>query len=163
MAIVNNIVILSQTNPEFCLENVVVSSGAATTITRAVPTKMTTVGAVVPMVDADGTTSQRFAGISKNDSTDTAAAAGVVDLWIPLPGYKYACKAKTASTADTQAEINALVGKRVIFDLTATGGTWSIDTAAADGSTNCVVIAGGDFNTSTIYFFYSSAGTLFAL
>lgn len=141
-----------------------VASGAAATINPGTPVKFSSAGAVVPMTDGNGTTSERFGGIAKTTSTDTAAAAGVVYTFIPLPGFIYAAKAKSAAAADTQAEIDALKAKRVVFDLTGTvgpglTGVWTIDTAAADATTNCVVIIGGEYQTSTIYFTYNVNGT----
>lgn len=138
-----------------------VASGAAPSIKAGTPTKEngSNVGVVAAMVDGDGTTSQRFSGVAKSDSTDTAAAAGAVYTWTPLPGLIYAAKAKTSTTADTQAEIDALKAKRVVFDLTGT--TWTIDAGASDASTNCVIIYGGEYQTSTIYFMYSPAGQTF--
>ncbi len=114
-------------------------------------------GEVSIMVDGDGTTSQRFTGISKSASTETASAAGEVELWLPLPGLIYSAKAKTASTADTAAEIKALFGKRVVFDLT--NSVWSIDAGATDAVANCVVIVGGDHQTQTLFFVYRPSGT----
>lgn len=141
-----------------------VAAGGVATINPGTPTKFSSAGAVIPMVDADGTTSQRFAGIAKTTSTDTAAAAGEVYTFIPLPGITYQAQAKTASLANTQALIDALRGQRSIFDLTGTvgpglTGKWTIDTAAGDGSNNCLTIIGGMYQTSTIYFIYSSRGT----
>lgn len=109
-------------------------------------------GAVKIAADADPTTASghRFTGIAKSDSSDTVAAAGYVDVWLPMPGTVYSAKAKTASAADTQAEIDALKFKRVIFDLTATN--WTIDTAAVDAAANGVVIIGGDYTKSMINF-----------
>lgn len=142
-----------------------VPSGAIGTIAAGSPTKTVDaaaaspyLGTTAPMVDGDGTTSQRFTGIAKSDSSDTVAAAGLVELWLPLPGIIYACAAKTTTLADTQAEIDALRGKRVLFDLT--NSIWTIDTAAADAVVNQVVIIGGEPLTSTIYFFYASHGTV---
>jgi hypothetical protein len=163
-AIQNNIVILNETDPRFAVPGVLVASGGVSTILAGTPTKgadataASWTGAVVPMVDGDGTTSQRFTGIAKSDSTDTASAAGSVTLWLPLPGYVYACKAKTASTADSAAEVTALFGKRVVFDLTSS--LWSIDNAAADAAANMVTIIGGDYQTQTLYFMYKNSGTL---
>lgn len=163
-AIQNNIIIQNETDPRFAVPGVLVASGGVATIQASTPTKGTDAtaaswtGAVLPMVDGDGTASQRFTGIAKSDSTDTAAAAGAVTLWLPLPGYVYACKAKTASTADTAAEVTALFGKRVVFDLTSS--LWSIDAAAADAAVNMVVIVGGDYQTQTLWFMYKNSGTL---
>lgn len=141
-----------------------VAAGAAATINPGTPTKFSSAGAVVPMVDADGSTSQRFTGIAKSTSTDTAAAAGVVYTFIPLPGIIYAAQAKTASLANTQALVDALKGQRSVFDVTGTvgpglTGKWTVDTAAGDGANNCLTIIGGIYQTSTILFIYSSRGT----
>lgn len=142
-----------------------VPSGAVGTIAAGSPTKTVDaaaaspyLGTTAPMVDGDGTTSQRFTGVAKGDSTDTAAAAGTVEIWLPLPGIVYACNAKTASLANTQALLDALRGKRVVFDLTSS--VWTIDTGAADAVVNQVVIIGGEFATSSIYFVYASHGTV---
>ncbi len=164
-AVQNNIIILNETDPRFAVPGVLVASGAVATIAAGTPTKAADAaaaspwtGAVVPMVDGDGSTSQRFTGLAKNTSTDTASVAGAVTLWLPLPGYNYASKSKSLAATDTQAEITALFGKRVVFDLTSS--LWSIDTAAADAVANCVTIIGGDFQTSTVYFNYSPKGTM---
>lgn len=142
----------------------IVASGAAATINPGTPTKFSSAGAVIPMVDANGTTSERFAGIAKSTSTDTAAAAGEVYTFVPLPGIIYAGKSKDLTATNTAAKIDALKGKRVVFDLTGTvgpslSGTWTVDTAAGDASTNCLVIYGGEYQTSTVYFTYNINGT----
>lgn len=140
-----------------------VAAGAVATINPGTPTKFSSAGAVVPMVDANGTTSERFTGIAKTTSTDTASVAGIVYTFVPLPGSIYAAQAKTASLANTQAKIDALKGQRSVFDLTGTvgpglTGQWTVDTAAGDGANNCLTIVGGGYQTSTIYFIYSSRG-----
>ena len=164
-SIQNNIIILNEADARFSSNtDVIVASGGVATIQAGTPTKgadaaaASWTGAVLPMVDGDGSTSQRFTGIAKSTSTDTAAAAGVVTLWLPLAGYMYACKSKSLTATDTAAEINALFGKRVVFDLTSS--LWSIDTAAADAVANCVTIIGGDYLTSTVYFNYSPKGSM---
>lgn len=164
-AIQNNIIILNEPDPRFSTQPSLVAAGAVGTIAAGTPTKGADsaaaspwTGAVIPMVDGDGSTSQRFTGIAKNTSTDTVAAAGNVTLWLPLAGLVYACKAKTSSTADTAAEVQALFGKRVVFDLTSS--LWTIDAAAADAVANCVVIIGGDYQTQTLYFVYRNSGSV---
>ena len=109
------------------------------------------------MVDGDGSTSQRFTGIAKSDSTETTAAAGKVITYMPLPGIIYKAKALLSTTADAAAEINALMGKRVVFDLTGTA--WTVDAAATDAVANCVVIVGGDHNVQELFFVYAFKGT----
>lgn len=153
-----NIKIKTPLNDEFSLTPIV-ASGTTTSILTGEPTKAGASGAVSACVDADGTSSQRFTGVAKSDSTETASTAGVVQVYLPLPGIIYACKAKTASLANTQALIDALFCKRVIFDLTS--GVWSIDTAAADSATNTINIVGGEYQTSTIWFTVATIGNMF--
>ena len=143
----------------------VVASGTSASIARGTPTKTTVadasiVGAAVIMVDGDGSvTAMRFAGICKRPSTETTTVAGTVDTWAPVPGILYRGFPLTAGTVDTQAEINALTGKRVVFDLTSSA--WTVDTAAADALVNCVVIVGGLPNSDEVLFVYSAKGTMF--
>ncbi len=149
----------------------VVGSGTTASIARGTPTKRTDIdaatatGKVQIMVDGDGNVtgntlagSGTFAGLAKDVSTETASAAGIVNLWFPAPGIIYRGFAKSATAANTQALINVLMGKRVIFDLTSTD--WTIDTAAADALTNCIVIVGGIASTSEILWCYSGKGTV---
>lgn len=149
---------------------VVAGTGTAT-IKTGTPAKRTDIdaatatGAVLPMVDGNGgsagatlAASGTFAGMAKANSTD-AGAAGVVDLWAPVPGLIYRGYAKTATLADTQSEINVLMGKRVVFDLT--GNDWTVDTAAADALVNNVVIVGGIPQSSEILFVYADKGSVF--
>lgn len=148
-----------------------VASGTAASIDRGTPAKRvdidaaTATGTVKIMADGDGNVtgntlagSGTFAGLAKDASTETASVAGIVNLWYPVPGLVYRGFAKSAAAADTQSEINVLMGKRVIFDLTSTD--WTVDTAAADALTNCVVIVGGIPTTSEILFVYSSKGSV---
>ena len=99
----NNIIILNELDPRFTVSGVLVAlSASAPTIAQGTPTKSAdaataATGAVVPMVDGDGTIAQNFTGIAKNTSTETTAAAGTVTLWLPLPGYVYAAKAKSST------------------------------------------------------------------
>ena len=155
--------VLSQLSPEFT-SNPIVASGTTSSIAVGTPTSgvdaaaASWTGAVQIMSDGNGTTSQRFTGIAKSVSSETASAAGKVKLWLPLPGLMYSGFAKTASTVDTQAEVDALFGKRVVFDLTA--GDWTVDAAATDAVANCVVIVGGDYQARTLNFTYRPSGSM---
>lgn len=164
-AIQNNIIILNETDPRFAIPGVLCPAGTAGSIQAGTPSKnanaaatSTYSGGVIPMVDGDGAIGQNFTGIAKSTSTDTATAAGVVTLWLPLPGYVYACKAKTGTAVDSAAEMLTYFGKRVVFDLTAS--LWTVDTEAADALINCVTIVGGDFQTQTMWFTYKNGGTV---
>ena len=139
--------------------NRIVASGAAGSIDRGTPAKEGSAGAVAIMVDGNCTTSERFSGIAKTVSTDTASAAGTVKLWLPLAGIKYVGSPKVAGACDTQAEIDALAGSRVVFDLTT--GDWTVDTAAGDSATNGVVIIGGQLEQDLVYFWVSQSCTVF--
>lgn len=78
-----------------------------------------------------------FAGIATTTSTNTSTAGGVVSVSKFVSGVTYLIKPKVAATWDTQSEYDALVGSRVLLDLTAS--TYTI--LASDGATNgCVVM-----------------------
>ena len=138
--------------------NAIVALGTTASIGLGVPTFLASasLGTVAVGTDGQGTTSQNFTGISKSVSTEVTATAGSVTLWLPLPGMIYMATAKTASDFNTAATVNAHVGRRVVFDLTATGGVWTIDTAASDSATNAIVIIGGDPLTSEVHFVYKA-------
>ncbi len=114
---------------------------------------------VAALADAKPITSDaNFAGIAATTSTQTASADGVVDVFMPVTGVVYSCKAKTASTFDTDAEILAVLNDNVYFDLTA--GVYTIDVAnASAGGTGALRIVGGDPMTSTVFFMSKSTGT----
>lgn len=77
-----------------------------------------------------------LAGIAMTESTNTAAAAGVVDVMPLVPNVVYIMSPKVAATWDTQAEYDALVGDRVLIDLTA--GSYTI--LSKDSANNGCVI-----------------------
>lgn len=138
------------------------AEAAATAMLAGEPVKAKVAGSkyAIPLADAEpviGTTTAVI-GICKSASTQTASADGVVEVFEPNEGVLYSARAKSAAAADTQAEIDALVGKRVVLDLTA--GVYTVDTAAADAATNGILIMGGDFTHSTIFFFIRSSGTI---
>lgn len=78
-----------------------------------------------------------LAGIATSTSTQTASVAGTVNYLPLVPGTTYLISPNAATSWDTQAEYDALVGKRVLIDLTT--GVYTI--LAADGATSgCVVM-----------------------
>lgn len=107
---------------------------------------------VILLEDGDLTiaTDQPMAGVACVDSTETASAAGTVDTYFPAADIKWEIKAKTASLANTQALINALVGQLEVIDLTAA--VFTMDTAGGNTSTNAFHICGGDPERSTVWF-----------
>lgn len=144
----------------------IVAAGAAATIARGEPTIKgeatgTSTGIVSKAADGDPltTSTHQFSGLAKNDSTDTVAAAGLVQIWMPLSGIIYSAKAKTAANADTLAEVRALRDKRVVLDLTAS--VWTVDAAATDSKNNGIFIVDGDFRTQEIFFMVTTGVTWF--
>lgn len=75
-------------------------------------------------------------GVAMTDSTNTAAAAGTVEVLPLATGTTYLIKPKVALTA-TQATYDAIVGKRYRIDLTTTSYTLLASDAAGNG---CVVM-----------------------
>ena len=75
-------------------------------------------------------------GVAMSTSTNTASAAGTVEVMPLLPGQVWLGNPKVAATWNTQTEYDALVSKRVLLDLTSTAYT----VLAADSANNgCVV------------------------
>jgi hypothetical protein len=75
-------------------------------------------------------------GIAMTTSTQTASAAGTVEVFPINNGTTYLIAPKVAATFDTQDEYDALVGDRVLIDLTT--GVYTI--LATDGATSGCVI-----------------------
>ena len=81
-----------------------------------------------------------MAGIATSNSTQTATVAGTVDVLPLQPGVQYLVSAKVPATWATQALYNALVGSRVLIDLT----TGTFTALAADAATNGAVVVNLD-------------------
>lgn len=78
-----------------------------------------------------------YAGIAATTSTNTAGAAGEVMVTKLDGNTSFLIKPNVAATWDTQAEYDALVGDRVLLDLT----TGSYTILATDGATSgCVIM-----------------------
>jgi hypothetical protein len=78
-----------------------------------------------------------IAGLAASTSTDTATANGTVEIIPNVPGTVYLGNPKVAASFDTQSEYDALVGDRVLLDVTAAGVQTLL---AADGATSGLVI-----------------------
>ena len=119
-------------------ERYIVASGAAASIKAGEPVgKALAAAAVATLATNKPVVATDFlAGISSTTSSDTAAAAGVVDV-IPVNSDQvWLCAPNNAALWDTQAEYNALVGARVLLDKTA--GVYTV--LSTDGATSgCVV------------------------
>lgn len=84
-----------------------------------------------------------IAGIAVSNSTQTASAAGTVDVIPNVNGLTYLCAPDTATSWDTQAEYDALVGSRVKFKTSTTG---KITVLATDFLYNGAVVEPLDIN-----------------
>jgi len=123
------------------------------------PVKLKAAGSpyVIGLADGDLTigTDTAMVGIAASDSTHTASADGVVDVYIPLPGIVYEAKATTAgNVADT------LVGDRITVDLTGT--TYTMDENATDAATSAFYVTGVDTDSDTIEFIIRADATILA-
>ena len=131
----------------------VVASGQTLLIKAGEPAKQNVKSdeKVILLEDADLTiaTDQPMTGVAAADSTETASASGYSDQYVPLPDVKWEIKAKTAATADTQSEIDALLGELTLIDLTTLVFTIDVTGTAA---TAAFLIVGGDANRSTVHF-----------
>lgn len=119
-------------------------AAGATTINPGEPVVRTLGGVTVtamatnkPVVGTD-----YVVGIAADTSTQTASVAGVVNVYPLTSAMTYLIKPNAATSWDTQAEYDALVGKRVLIDLTS--GSYTI--LASDGSTSGCVIQALDIN-----------------
>lgn len=132
----------------------VVAAGTNPTIKAGEPAKQggsTVRNQSVLLEDADLTigTDQPMTGIAAADSTEASSSSGYCDQYVPLPNVKWEIKAKSAAAADSQSEIDNLLGNLYLIDLTSS--VFTIDTAGTAG-TAAFLIVGGDPNRSTVYF-----------
>lgn len=135
-------------------------AASATTIKAGEPVSLETAdGTATVIALADGgptvssavTSGLKIIGIAATTSTNTASAAGKVQVSLAMPGIVvWKAKAKTASTADTQSEIDAKANDCIVLD--ATAGVYTVDFAAAHAATNGIEVVGGDPATTEIYF-----------
>lgn|SRR3990167_1048281 len=135
-------------------------AASATTIKAGEPVTLETgpgTATVVPMPDGAPTVSTavtsglKVIGIAATTSTNTASAAGSVQVYLPMPGIvTWKAKAKVASGADTQSEIDAKANDCIVLDLTSS--VYTVDFAAAHADTNGIEVVGGDPRTSEIFF-----------
>lgn len=99
-----------------------------------------------PVVSSGSGVEGLFVGVATTNSTNTASAAGSVYVLPVNSGVTYLANPDTAASWDTQAEYDALVGKRVLLknsvsvSATPTSGTYTL--LASDSAANgCTVQA----------------------
>jgi len=127
------------------------TEAGATAILAGEPVKIGGTGSnyVVPLADAEPTTSADIMGIASSNSTQTASADGYVDVWLADPSVEWSAKAESAAAVDTEAEILGLLNDIVAFNLAA--GVYTVATGSA-ASTNGLRITGGNASQGTVTF-----------
>jgi|6_EtaG_2_1085325.scaffolds.fasta_scaffold50728_2 hypothetical protein len=108
-----------------------VAAGAANTISPGEPV-VATPGTATVALAADDTPkvgTDYLIGIATSESTDTAAAAGTVDVYVFKGGEVVSGAVTTAANADTLTKIRAAALDHVTFNLAS--GAWTI--AMGDG------------------------------
>lgn len=101
----------------------------ATVVRMYGPTGITGVGQ--PVVGTD-----YVVGIAQTSSTQTSTVVGTVDVLPVNSGVTFLANPNVAASWDTQAEYDALVGHRVLIDLTS--GAYTV--LAADATTSGLVV-----------------------
>ena len=113
---------------------------------------------VVPLVDGDHTigTDTAIIGLAASTGTQTAAADGTIDVYMPLPGIIYRGYATTGSNVAA-----TLVGDRVGIDVSATtaAGDWTVDENEGETQALAFCIVGVDTVEDTVDFIIRQGAT----
>lgn len=114
-----------------------VASGTTASINAGEPVqKLAGAAGVTALLTNSPTTTNRIVGVAASASNETASADGTVDVIPAAPGQIWLIAPKVAATWNTQDKYNALIGSRVLIDLTSS--TYTI--LATDGASNgCIV------------------------
>lgn len=121
-----------------------VASGTTASINPGEPVeKLAGAANVKLMVTNAPTATERIVGVAASVSTETASASGLVRVVPATNGQIWMIAPKVAATWNTQAKYNALVGARVLIDLT----TATFTILAADGAGNGCIVEYLDIST----------------
>jgi len=114
-----------------------VASGTTASINAGEPVqKLAGAAKVTAMLNNSPTATNRVVGVAASTSNETASAVGTVDVIPATNGQLFLIAPKVAASWNTQALYNALIGARVLIDLTS--GVYTL--LAADGAGNgCIV------------------------
>lgn len=137
------------------------TEAGATAIRMGEPVKLKAAASayIIPLADAEpvvGTTTS-VVGIAAGDSNHTASADGLIEVYMPLGGVIYRARAQTFAAIDTQAELDARLNDKVVFDLTST--QYTVDTEVIAAAASGLVIVGGSITAGTIDFTIRPAAT----
>jgi hypothetical protein len=100
--------------------------------------------------------SDYLAGIATTTSTNSSSADGYVYVQPILPGSIWKIKPTVAASWNTQSEYDALVGKRVLSDLTA--GIYTL--LASDSANNGCVVMWKDVSIDPGFIYFSFRRTV---
>jgi hypothetical protein len=139
---VNDLILLSQTAPGSNGSKQFVVGASATLIVPGEPVAHTRGSNTVtkmatnkPVIKTD-----YLAGVAVSTSTNTASAAGTVEVQPITVGQVWLANPNASTAWDTQAEYNALVGAQVVLDLTGTYPTEKYTILATDNATyGCII------------------------
>lgn len=114
-----------------------VNSGTTASINAGEPVqKLAGTAYVTAMLTNSPTATNRIVGVAASNSNETSTVIGTVDVIPSTNGQLFLVAPKVAATWNTQAKYNALVGSRVLIDLTSS----SYTILATDGAGNgCIV------------------------
>ena len=94
-------------------------------------------------------------GITASDSTETSTVNGEVEVYLPLPGVIYACKATTPANLE-----EGILLDTVTFDLSGT--TYTVDEdEGTDENVHGLRILGYDSDTEEVFFTFKDGVTMF--
>lgn len=114
-----------------------VASGTLASINAGEPVQKLAGAAGATQFPNNGPTATiRIMGVASSVSTDTTTTSGLVDVVLAAPGQIWMIAPKVAATWNTQAKYNALIGSRVLIDLTAGVYTLLASDSAGNG---CIV------------------------
>ncbi len=114
-----------------------VASGTTASITAGEPVQKAAGAAYVALAATNfPTTTLRVVGVASSNSTETSTAVGTVDVIPATNGQLWLIAPKVAATWNTQAKYNALIGSRVLIDLTTATFTILASDSASQG---CIV------------------------
>ena len=114
-----------------------IASGTVASINAGEPVqKLAGTAGVTALLTNSPTTTNRIVGVSTSASSETASVSGLVQVVPADPNAQWLIAPKVPTTWNTQAKYNALVGSRVLIDLTT--GVYTL--LATDGAGNgCIV------------------------
>lgn len=113
-------------------EPVLIVAGASAVLPNQSTNLLTVPSPYVPL----SVTGTGLLGIAQTTSTNTSTAAGFVEYVPCNSGTTFLIKAHNSSAVDTQAEYDALVGHRVLIDLTSGNYTILVADSALNG---CII------------------------